>query len=469
MRRHSSPALLGFLAFALVACQDSTGPGGTAGTVVVSVATTGADRDPDGYALTLDGTGSRAVEPDGRSVLTGVSPGRHLLALGGLAANCAVDGQNPRDITVTTSDTTEVALTVACTAVTGALRITTVTNGFLPDPDGYQVVVDQRPPQEIVASGSLFVTGLAPGSHLVRLTDVAEDCTLTGNNPANATLEAGHTAEVTFQLECGALPAGDLLFNGSVDDATHVFHRRPDGSIVDLTPDADGYGGRWSPDGTRIAFVSARSGTTGIYLMDVDGRHVTQLTNNGEVAPDWSPDGTRLLFWPEVTRGFGPVSLMNADGSDVHSLGQGSLPVWSPDGARIAFERQNGICVFDLCGLAVFVMNADGSDAHQIKGTVTAFDYAAVPEWSPDGSRIVYLLGDYSRLPHARIMTTEGLDVIDLGVVASQAIWSPDGTAIAFTAPSPGDTAPIMVVPATGGTPVELVTRPGVSVPTDWR
>jgi Tol biopolymer transport system component len=203
--------------------------------------------------------------------------------------------------------------------------------------------------------------------------------------------------------------------------------------------------------------------------MDADGGHVSQLTNNGEVAPDWSPDGTRLLFWPEVTRGFGPVSLMKVDGSDVRTLGQGSLPVWSPDGARIAFERQNGICVFDLCGLAVYVMNADGSDARQIKGTVTAFDYAAVPEWSPDGSRIVYLLGDYSRLPHARIMTTEGLDVIDLGVVASQAIWSPDGAAIAFTAPSPGDTAPIMVVPATGGTPVELVTRPGVSVPTDWR
>jgi hypothetical protein len=66
-------------------------------------------------------------------------------------------------------------------------------------------------------------------------------------------------------------------------------------------------------------------------------------------------------------------------------------------------------------------------------------------------------------------MGTDGIDLIDLGLTASQAIWSPDGTAIAFTSPAAGPTAPIMVVPATGGRPVELVNRPGFSVPTDWR
>ena len=461
--------LLSLLVLALPACQDGTGPDASGGTLVVTVATTGSDRDADGYTLSLDGSGERPVEPDGRIVLSQVSPGRHTLGLGGLAANCAVDGQNPRAVTLGTTDTLMVSLTVACTATTGALRIATVTTGFRPDPDGYRVVVDEQPPREIVASGSMFITGLQPGPHLVRLLGIADDCTLDGDNPATAALEAGHTADVVFRLACGTLPAGDLLFNASVGDATHVFHRRPDGSIVDLTPDADGYGGRWSPDGTRIAFVSARSGTEGIYLMDADGGHVTQLTGNGEVAPDWSPDGTRLLFWPAVTRGFGTVSMMNVDGGNVRTLGQGSLPVWSPDGTRIVFERQNGICIYDLCGLAVYVMNADGSDARQLKGTTSAIDYAAVPEWSPDGTRIAYLLGDYSTLPHIRIMTTEGLDVTDLGVTASQAIWSPDGTAIAFTAPSPGTTQPIMVVPATGGRPAELVSRPGMSVPTDWR
>jgi Tol biopolymer transport system component len=160
---------------------------------------------------------------------------------------------------------------------------------------------------------------------------------------------------------------------------------------------------------------------------------------------------------------------MNVDGSDVRTLGQGSFPVWSPDGSRIAFERQNGICVYDLCGIDVYVMAADGSDVHQVKGTSSALDYAAVPEWSPDGTRIAYLLGDYTRLPNIRIMTPDGTDIADLGVTASQAIWSPDGTAIAFTAPSPGPTAPIVVVSATGGRPVELVNRPGLSFPSDWR
>jgi Tol biopolymer transport system component len=457
--------LLGLIT--LAACGDQTGPESSEGTLVIAVTTTGSDRDPDGYSLALDGGAGRPVGASGRALLGGVTPGRHTITVSGLAANCAVEGDNPREVTVAPGDTTEVALGVACTAVTGALRITTITEGFAPDPDGYRVAVDQGVPQAIAAAGMVLVTGLAPGPHAVRLSDIAPECTLQGDNPAAVTLTAGQTAELTFRLDCGEMPGGELLFNGSVGDATHVFHRRPDGSIVDLTPDARGEGGRWSPDGTQIAF----SGTGGIYLMDADGGHVTQLTHDGEVYPDWSPDGTRILFWPDATRGFGSVVVMNADGSDVHALSQGSLGVWSPDGSRIAFERQNGICIYDLCGIDIFTMAADGTDVRRLTSTTSAIEYAAVPAWSPDGTLIAYISGDYSgaQAPEARIITAEGIPVGSLGRVGSRIVWSPDGRAIAATTAAPGPNAPILVIPLSGGRPVELVNRPGISVPTDWR
>jgi hypothetical protein len=442
--------LLSLVPLILAGCGDQTAPESAGGTLVVALTTTGSDRDPDGYALALDGWGGTAVAASGRAVLTDLVPGRHSLAVGGLAANCRVDGANPRVVTVASADTTEVALAVACAAVTGSLRVTTSTAGFTPDADGYQVTVDHRAPQAIAASGMMFVTGLAPGSHAVRLSDVAPGCTLEGANPAVVTVEVGRTAELTFRLECGEVPAGELLFNGSIGEQTHVFHRRADGSVEDLTPDADGADGRWSPDGARIAFTSVRSGALGIYLMDADGSHVTQLTSNGEVGPDWSPDGARLLFWPYATRGFGAVSVMNADGTGAETLGQGSLPAWSPDGTRIAFERQNGVCIYDLCGIDIYTMAADGSDLRRLTHTTTAIDYAAVPAWSPDGTRIAFIAGDYTRAPSLQVMTADGVVVANLGTVGSRGVWSPDGRAIAATSAAAGPDAPILVFPAGG-------------------
>ena len=71
---------------------------------------------------------------------------------------------------------------------------------------------------------------------------------------------------------------------------------------MQLTTQAAGSADRapaWSPDGTRIAFVSDRDGGfPELYLMNADGSGVTRLTNNAFVDgnPSWAPDGSRLVF-----------------------------------------------------------------------------------------------------------------------------------------------------------------------------
>ena len=144
----------------------------------------------------------------------------------------------------------------------------------------------------------------------------------------------------------------------------------PDGSAAhDL-----GQGGdpAWSPDGTRLAFDRRGVGSTQIYVMDADGRNVTQLTQGADSGgPAWSPDGTKIAYVVD-----GGISVMRSDGSDAHSLGlAGSSPDWSPDGSRLVFETSAGISI----------ANADGSDVRLVLA-----GGGTTPRWSPDGRWIVF-------------------------------------------------------------------------------
>ena len=76
----------------------------------------------------------------------------------------------------------------------------------------------------------------------------------------------------------------------------------------------------WSPDGTRIAFVSDRGGHPDVYAIDPDGSHFTPLTTDGIWrAPVWSPDSARLAFMSEKDGNL-EIYVMRADGSHIVRL-----------------------------------------------------------------------------------------------------------------------------------------------------
>src|SRR5690606_30395331 len=112
------------------------------------------------------------------------------------------------------------------------------------------------------------------------------------------------------------LPVGVDRFN------PEIFIINPDGSnVTQLTNSlaSDRYP-VWSPDGTRIAFMSDRDGNDEIYVMNADGSNVIRLTNNNayDGMPAWSPDGSQIAFVSD-RHGTGTTAIyaMNAGGSNV--------------------------------------------------------------------------------------------------------------------------------------------------------
>jgi hypothetical protein len=86
--------------------------------------------------------------------------------------------------------------------VRGAIRITLTTTGVDPDPNGYRIRVDQGTDQAVSTNASLVIAGLPLGRRNVLITDLADNCRLTGSATRVVTVEAADTVDVPFSVNC---------------------------------------------------------------------------------------------------------------------------------------------------------------------------------------------------------------------------------------------------------------------------
>ena len=190
----------------------------------------------------------------------------------------------------------------------------------------------------------------------------------------------------------------------------------------------------WSPNGSQVAFMSARDfyclACWDIYVRNADNSGTTtRLTSYNDVgfnqiAPSWGANG-RIAFVKRDSGGNPTIWTMASNGTDRVELRFGFTPAISPDGSRIAYQ-------YSAATKDIFTMDAaDGSDAVRLTPDPT---YHMTPDWSSDGTRLAmqqYDAGGWD------IVTTDatGSDPV---VVTSGAhdeqdpSWSPDSAWIAY-------------------------------------
>jgi Tol biopolymer transport system component len=165
-----------------------------------------------------------------------------------------------------------------------------------------------------------------------------------------------------------------------------------------VAKDAPGFGdymGRYSPDGSKIAFARCQvgEGDCAIWAVNADGTDLHALTaygtGNVDLFPSWSPDGTHIAFSSFGRGGVtSAVYVMKADGSDKRRLTppatEAGSPAYSPFGLRI-LVMTNAQTLNQHIG----VMDADGSNSRAL--TYPPFPHNDVyPQYSPDGKKVVF-------------------------------------------------------------------------------
>ena len=238
--------------------------------------------------------------------------------------------------------------------------------------------------------------------------------------------------------------ADTRLFPGvDVFRTAYIFTMNPNGSeqtVLTRNHIQRDQGPVYSPDGSKIAFYSARAGgLPEIYLINADGSGLSRLTLNeaADGFPAWSPDGRRIAFASERD-GNWEIYVMNADGSGQANLSRspGSTdwsPTWAPDGGRIAYRSAN----FGQEG-EIIAMGADGSG--QINLTNSPTDESE-PTWSPNGQLIAFE-SNRSGNRAIFIMDGNGANPRNLSNNAANDLapaWSPDGSRLAFESDRDGN------------------------------
>jgi dipeptidyl aminopeptidase/acylaminoacyl peptidase len=214
----------------------------------------------------------------------------------------------------------------------------------------------------------------------------------------------------------------------------------------------------WSPDGSKIAFVSNRGGDGAqIFILPLDGGEPWALTDleNGASNPAWSPDGSWLLFGSSLTtreleeEAAGEVA--EGEGGDEAAM-WGSLAAirkWLAKNAeeeepavitRLNFQGERGLNPIEYWD-HIYAIDLEGGEPRRL--TDGPYDFFA-PTFSPDGRQIAFIADitdgvhpDYSLKNELYIMAAEGGEprMIDIpGYNVSNPSWSPNGTHIAFAA-----------------------------------
>jgi len=267
--------------------------------------------------------------------------------------------------------------------------------------------------------------------------------------------------------------------------------------------------GKRSVFGTKIVFISNRTGNKEVYMCDFDGENVVQLTNSRSISltptvssdgnylawmdytsgrpnlyiknlatgakvsvnkhgvcisPAWRP-GTNTLVTTLSYQGDQDLYLIRADGTVDRRLTKGGgidvSPSFSPDGSKMAFvsTRQGGPHVF------IQDMNSG-----QVRRLTYSGTYNTQPSWSPNGDKILYSSMQKSGEINIFSIGADGSGLLQLTSGSRNneyPSWSPDGSMIVFSS-TRGGKRKLYVMNADGTNQKPLLRMEGEQQQPSW-
>lgn len=423
---------------AVLGCSGDAVTAPSTGSVEVTTATVGPAPDVDGYTLSIDGATEVAIAVNDTHRQESLEPGSHSIRLAGMAANCTVEGDNPRTVNVQPGSNATVGFTITCGATTGSLGLTVTTGGSSPDADGYTVTVDGAERGTVAASGGITLEGLAQGDHLVGLNGLAGNCQVQGENPRTTTVSAAATASVAFEVSCAAAPANA----GSIRITTTT-------TGSDLDPDGYAFaidGGSSQPIGVHATATSTNAAA---------GSHRVRLSKlaNNCTASGANPRSVTVATGATVEVSFAVVCSAASGTIQITTTTTGASP--DPDGYTVAVDNATpqgigvnatlsmpGVSVgphqVNLAGLASNC-RLNGANPRSISVVAAATTTVLVTIDCPSPvqeAKIAFT--SWARLPGnggIYVVNPDGTELTGLtpdGTDERHPVWSPDRTKIAF-------------------------------------
>jgi TolB protein len=249
-----------------------------------------------------------------------------------------------------------------------------------------------------------------------------------------------------------------IAFSSRVGRFKELFMMDMDGTGVTQLTNERGLAlsAAWNPSGTKLVYTSFRNRVPDLFILDVESKVAKALTKTPDLEVGGHFLGEDRIIASRMEGADSDIVILDLDGQVVKRLTGANRaidvsPYPSPDGSRVAFCSNRG------GGPQIYVMGIDGSNPQRISFVTS--NYCTSPSWSPMGDKLAYVCradGNFQLF----ISNPDGSNAVQLTSSGTNEDpeFSPDGRYLVFSTSSFGDGRSIAII-RTDGTSLKQVAR----------